>query len=103
LALSYSTSTAAGPLEDARAAYDRSDYATTMRILRPLADRGNSEAESVVGLLYLNGWGVARDYGRAAMWYRKAADQGNEAAENNLGTLYNSGQGVPQDYALAFK
>ena len=36
---------AAGPLEDATAAYERGDYATALQIIRPLADQGHAEAQ----------------------------------------------------------
>jgi len=39
--LSIAAPVAAGPLEDGVAAYERSDYATALRLLRPLADQGN--------------------------------------------------------------
>jgi hypothetical protein len=47
LAVSFAGSVAAGPVEDkalAVAAYKRGDYATALLLLRPLADRGDSEA-----------------------------------------------------------
>jgi hypothetical protein len=37
---SFATRVAAGPLEDATAATERRDYATTLRLLRPLSDQG---------------------------------------------------------------
>jgi uncharacterized protein len=45
----------AGPLEDAADAYKRSDYATAMRLLRPLAEQGNAAAQSNLGFMYLHG------------------------------------------------
>ena len=36
----------AGPLEDAGAAYDKGDYATALRLLRPLAEQGNAQAQT---------------------------------------------------------
>jgi hypothetical protein len=35
----------AGPFEDGVAAYQRGDYATALQLLRPLAERGNAEAQ----------------------------------------------------------
>jgi hypothetical protein len=34
----------AGPLEDRVAAYSRGDFATALRLLRPLAENGNADA-----------------------------------------------------------
>lgn len=39
------TPASAGPLEDGRAAYDRGDYATALRLWGPLADQGNPSAQ----------------------------------------------------------
>jgi hypothetical protein len=65
----------AGPLEDAVAAAGRDDYATALRLFRPLADQGNALAQYALGVMYDNGQGVQQNYAEAAKWYRKAADQ----------------------------
>ena len=41
----------AGPLEDFAAAYTRGDYVTALRIIRPLADQGNADAQSDLRLI----------------------------------------------------
>ena len=92
---------AADPWEDATAAYNRGDYAAALRLVRPLADQGDSQAQYNLGVLYHNGKGVPQDYSEAVKWYRKAAGQGVDAAQYNLGLMYSDGQGVPQDYVLA--
>ena len=93
---------AAGPLEDAWAAYERGDYAVALRLWRPLAAQGNAFAQTNLGFLYSSGQGVPQDLGEAARWYRLAADQGNPTAQSNLGSMYFSGEGVPQDYVQAY-
>jgi uncharacterized protein len=93
----------AGPYEDATAAYFRKDYATALRILRPLADQGTASAQNSLGAMYAMGEGVPQDYAKAAKWYRKAADRGNSQAQYNLGVAYFKGRGLPQDYAEAVK
>jgi uncharacterized protein len=94
---------AAGPLENAIAAYLKGDYATAERLLRPLAEQGDARAQAGLGMMYETGFGVTQDYLAAAIWYRKAADQGNARAQYNLGILYERGNGVPQDYVQALK
>jgi hypothetical protein len=42
LVLSFAAPVAAGPYEDAVAAFGRGDYATALRLIRPLADQGNA-------------------------------------------------------------
>ena len=103
LALGLSEPVLAGPLEDARAAYGKEDYTTALRLFRPLADQGDADAQSMLGLMYDLGRGVPQDYAQAVKWYRLAADQGYAWAQNNLGNMYELGQGVPQDYVEAHK
>ena len=79
LSLALFGSATAGPLDDAAAAYQRNDYATTLQILGPIADQGDAFAEYDLGVIYSNGQGVPQDFAQAARaaWFRKAADQGN--------------------------
>ena len=92
---------AAGPLEDGRAAYQRGDDATAMRLLRPLAEAGDAGAQTDVGWMYATGRGAPQDYAQALAWRRKAADQGDATAQFSLGIMYRQGQGAPQDFAQA--
>jgi uncharacterized protein len=82
-------------------AYNRGDYATALREIRPLAEKGDADAQSILGLLYDSGRGVPQDTVQARQWYEKAAAQGNAPAQYNLGVMYRDGEGVPQDYAKA--
>ena len=82
-------------------AYNRGDHATTLKELRPLAERGDANAQNNLGVLYYNGEGVPQDYVQARQWFEKAAAQGDAYAQNSLGMLYHNGQGVPQHYTKA--
>ena len=66
----------AAPLEEAKAAEERGDYATELRTLRPLADQGNAGAQNALARMYANGRGVPQDEAQAVAWFREAADQG---------------------------
>jgi len=103
LVLNFATPVVAGPLEDAASAFGSGDYATSLRLIRPLADQGDANTQSWLGLLYANGLGVPQDYAEAAKWFRKAAIQGDGVAQTGLGFMYANGRGVPQDYAEAVK
>ena len=48
----------AGPMEDAGKAYQRGDYATAMKLIRPLAEQGNVSADYNLGTMYYNGEGT---------------------------------------------
>jgi hypothetical protein len=90
-------------MKDADAAYFRKDFATAVRLVRPLADQGDAEAQFMLGSMYDEGWGAPQDTAAAANWYRKAADQGHTIAQYNLGVSYSRGGGVPQNYVEAAK
>jgi TPR repeat protein len=92
---------AAGPLEDGLVAAEHRDYATAIRLLGPLAEQDNPDAQYHLGVAYEYGYGVTRDHAAAASWFRKAANQGLAAAQLSLGVLYENGVGVPQDFASA--
>ena len=101
LALSMAAPVEAGRFEDGVAAYSKGDFASALRLWRPLAEGGSPEAQVNLGILYKNGQGVAQDYAVAVKWFRHAAKQGSADAENNLGIMYENGWGVPQDYEKA--
>ncbi len=101
LSLMLTGGAAAGPLEDGIAAAKRGDYATALRLLRPLAEQGHARAQFNLGVAYANGRGVPQDHAEAVKWYRLAAEQGYALAQLNLGALYANGQGVPQDSVQA--
>lgn len=92
----------AGPAQEAAAAHQRADYATELRILRPLAAQGNATAQFNLGVMHDFGQGVPQDHADAARWYRLAAAQGHAAAQFNLGGMYFDGQGVGQDDVRAY-
>jgi TPR repeat protein len=83
----------AGPLDDARAADLRGDYATEFRLLRPLAEQGNAEAQTALGDMYAGGNSVPQDYVEAVKWFRRAAEQGFADAQDSLARMYVQGQG----------
>lgn len=72
LVLSFATPVVAGQFEDAAAANGRGDYATALRLLRPLAGQGNASAQYNLGIMYELGQGVPQSYAEAVMWYHRA-------------------------------
>jgi uncharacterized protein len=94
---------AAGPVQAGIAAYNAQDYQTAARLLLPLAQHGNPQAQTYVGFMFQNGRGLPQNYVAAADWYRRASEQGIPVAQFNLGLMYDKGHGVPQDYVLAYK
>jgi len=103
LVSSLTAPVSAGPLDDAYAAYQQGDYASALRLFRPLAEQGNARAQTLLGLMYEDGQGVPKDFAQAAKWYQRASEQDFAMAQNNLGLMYLNGEGVPKDPALAAK
>ena len=102
LLLSFGAPVVAGSPEHdaivaAVAAGNGGDYATELRLLRPLADQGVADAQHYLGYMYYFGEGVPQDYAEAMKWFRKSADQGNFDGEYYLGFFYAKGQGVTKD------
>ena len=89
--------------DEGLAAYQRGDYETALRELKPLAEQGDALAQAKLGVMYHHGRGVPQDYAEAAKWFCRAAEQGYAVAQHNLGVMYDKGQGVPQDYAEALR
>lgn len=54
-----------------------------------------------LGIFYLNGNGVEKDYLKARNYFELSSKLGNSNAYLNLGLLYSDGLGVKQDYLKA--
>jgi TPR repeat protein len=101
----YGGAAASAPMDDAKAAYMRHDYTKAAQLIRPLAERGNADAQAKLGDLYRRGFGVQQSLAEAARWYRLAAVQGNARGQNNLGLMYyymGKPGGDGEDYVRAY-
>ena len=87
----------------ARSAYARGDFARVVRLLTPLALRGNPQAQAMLGFMYENGFGTPQAYEVASELYWQAAAAGNPFGQAMLGLMFDKGHGVPQDLVLAYK
>jgi uncharacterized protein len=90
-------------LEAGKRAYQQGDYGTALKQLTPLAQKGNAEAQVVLGTMYLKGQGVAKDPSQALKWYTSSAEQGNSEGQFYLGSMYLMGAGVTHDAARGLK
>jgi len=84
----------AGP-EDAK--LEMPPPAVGAEALRRAAASGDARAQFIVAGRYLDGQGVAQDFGEAFVWYRQAAARGLAPAQYRLATLYELGKGVAAD------
>ena len=69
---------AGADLQKGWTAYQSGNFATALREWRPLAEKGNADAQYLVGGMYATGQGVIRDWVFAHMWGNLAASNGNE-------------------------
>ncbi|MDH4482599.1 MAG: tetratricopeptide repeat protein [Rhodoferax sp.] len=91
----------AGPWEDGYADYQRKDYAAAVAKWRSVAESGNREAQSLLGIMYAFGQGVPQDYPQAITWLHLAAAQGETKAQFKLGSMYANGQGFARNHQRA--
>ena len=80
--------------QEGMAAYKAQDYSRTLRLMRPLAEQGFSQAEYMVGLIFLNGLDGSPNKDDALMWLNKAAGHGDPDAAKVLAQL--TGDGGPK-------
>ena len=73
-------SSAKDPLEPALAALRTLQYQRAIGLFDTAANAGNTRAQYLLGLIYLNGVGVAADPARARALLRSAAEHGHGAA-----------------------
>lgn len=87
---------------DPRGAFEKGDYAKAFSIWKIRAEQKDLESQNYLGIHYMLGLGVKRDFGLAKMWYEKAAISGHVDAQRNLGLMYEAGHGIPRDFENAY-
>lgn len=70
-------------------------------MVRDAAEKGDPQAENMMGYMHSLGLFVKRNDEIALEWYRKSAAQGEPIGENSLGDVYRKGRGVQRNYAEA--
>ena len=84
------------------AAFEAEDYVKAFELLKPMGEKGNAEAQCLIGNMYDLGLGRESNALKAVKWYKKSAEQGYGVASNNLGTIYYSGrEGIVRNRAKA--
>ena len=66
------------------------------------AKQGNRDAQYNVGLAYVRGEGVVKDFAKAYTWFEKAAYQDDAGAQYNVGVMSVNGEGVVADPLTAY-
>lgn len=68
------------------------DHAEAIRLYMPCAEKGDPEAQNIIGFMYLMGKGVPKDYDLAVKLLKASADSGCAKAAYRLGYMYDTGQ-----------
>ena len=68
-------------------AWQKSDYSAAVAIWRPLAEKGDADAQFNLGQAYRLGRGVPINLAAAQSWFERAADKGHVDAQTTLGLL----------------
>lgn len=86
-----------------KAAFNRRDYKTAVKLWKPLADQGHADAQNYIGIMHEWGQVLKKDKKEAIKWYRKAAAQGNASGQFNLGFCYDGGIGVRKNHKMSLQ
>ncbi len=77
-------------------------HADELAAVKQLAEQGDTKAQFVLGSMYRDGRGVAKDKNEMLRWWRMAAEGGNFDAQYALGNMYSGGSGVAKDHVMAY-
>lgn len=86
--LAFALPATADTLGDGQQAYEAGRYDQAIKLLTPLANQSNSQAQFRLGMMHYHGQGFPEDEKLAVYWLRKAAAQGHAAAMFELGNAY---------------
>lgn len=83
--------------------YRQKDYAAAHPFFERAARAGSTEAMGYLGIMYLEGQGVAPRPELAVQWLMLAAAEGDARGMNALGVAYQLGRGVDRSYPQAMR
>lgn len=73
------------------------NYTQALSWFKKAAENNNTDAQFLVGAMYLKAEGVVKDYKQVMYWHTKAAELGNAEAQTSVGRMYRDGLGVEQN------
>ncbi len=82
-------------------AFDQGRYVTALQLAVKAAERGEPTAHTLVGRIYADGLGTAKNAPLAAQWYARGAELGDPEAMFAYGLMLAEGKGVDKDRAAA--
>ena len=84
-------------------AFESKHFSRAMKLLSPIANSGNPDAQYRLAIMYQNGLGVVRNELLAYKWMKNAAQQEFGPALHGLGFMYMEGDCVGRDDVRAIK
>jgi len=88
-------------LEDGIRAANEGEFAVALKEFEYLADKGFAPGIYELGKLYEGGYGVTRDYYKAASLYQQGVKKNHPDSMFALAVLYDEGKGVKLDHQMA--
>lgn len=88
-------------VDTAFGAFQRGFYLTARDLALPRAKLGDPAAQTLLGEIYANGYGVPQDMKQAAFWYQQGAKNDDPAACFSYAILLLEGRHVERDYDRA--
>lgn len=80
-------------MDEITEAYQRGEFDLVMKFLPAAAENENSAAYELLGIMYIMGQGVTKNYEKALHWLTKAAEKNRPLAQHYLGIAYFTGDG----------
>ena len=93
--------------ELAKKLFEKQEYIEAIKLLKLCAinsieQKGNSDAQNLLGDIYEGGYGLEQNYKIALYYYLMAVNNNNNpTALNNIGLMYKNGFGVSKDDEIA--
>lgn len=84
-------------LKKAIALYEAKQYSEALPVLNKYAEKGNAEAQFLLGVCYKWGYGVKEDHQKSVCLYEKAAEQGHTKAMCFAADYYAGPKTSPRD------
>ena len=88
-------------LEDGIRAANEGEFAVALKEFQYLADKGFAPGIYELAKLYEGGYGVTRDYRKAAALYQQGVKKNHADSMFALAVLYDEGKGVKLDHQMA--
>ena len=90
-------------LDEGIALYQKKDYRHAMPYFEQAQQAGHMKAPRYLGLMYLNGEGVAQNAQTAFAYFTQAAEAGDITGQYWLGYCYENGVGTEKDMTQAVR